>query len=74
MKYYRFRVSLFKLDDAKTFAEQVNNAPDEKAVSLKLNPAFVQVLHDAVVRDNWTEITEQEYTTERAAVLAEIGS
>ena len=74
MKYYRFRVCLFKLDDAKTFAEQINNAPDEKSVSLKLNPALIQVLHDAVVRDNWTEITEQEYVTEKASILAQIGS
>ena len=73
MLYYQFKVSLFKLDEAKTFVEQINNAPDEQSIGLKTNPNLIDVLHEASVRDNWTAITKEEYEAVRATVLQQIG-
>lgn len=69
MKYYRFKVSVFKTDLAKTFVEQITVAPDERSIAYKTNPALVENLQIVAVRDNWEVITQEEYETVRTSVV-----
>lgn len=70
LTYYKFHLSHFKLNSEKTFFQQVNNFPNEKTIIYGQIGPSVEALHEMKVRDNWTEITEEEYNTVKAEVLA----
>lgn len=68
--YYKFNESYFKLDEEKTFFNQVNNSENQKAIIYGGVSPVVDALHLAKIKDNWTEITEQEYNAVKATVLS----
>lgn len=70
MKYYKFKEIWFKLDDAKTFFEQVTNTSIDKVVIKSTHLGNVQKLHDAAGSNpEWQEITEQDYQAAKQTVL-----
>ena len=70
ISYYKIHDSYFKLDSEKTFFLQVNNSVSQKAIIYGGASPAVDTLHAARIRDNWTEITEEEYNTVKAGVLS----
>ena len=69
LSYYKFNDSYFKLDAEKTFFQQVNNLPNEKLVLNNGTSGIIEALHLAKVRDNWEEITEEQYNTIKTSVI-----
>lgn len=69
ISYYKIHDSYFKLDAEKTFFSQVNNFAGQKAIIYGGVSPVVEALHASKLRDNWTEITEEEYNTVKAQVL-----
>lgn len=75
MKYYNFKEIWFKLDDAKTFFEQVTNTHIDKVIIKSTHLGNVQKLHDAAGSNpDWVEITEQQYLDAKQLVLGAIAS
>jgi predicted DNA-binding protein with PD1-like motif len=69
LSYYKFNESYFRLSSENTFFEQLNNFPNEKVIIYGAIAESVQILNDVRVRDNWAEITEQEYNTVKSNIL-----
>lgn len=69
LTYYKFNESYFRLSSENIFFEQVNNFPNEKAIIYGEIANSIQILNEVKVRDNWTEITEQEYNTVKTNIL-----
>lgn len=70
LTYYKFYQSYFRLNSEKTFFEQVNNFPNEKTIIYGEIGAAIDALHEKKVSDNWAEVTEEEYNTVKAEVIA----
>ena len=74
VNYYKFKVSHFKLDEELKTIEQVNDATDSKSVSHISNPITFDSMMAITNRDGWEVITEEQYTSKRAEVLAVLSS
>lgn len=70
LSYYKFNDSYFRLGSENSFFEQVNNFPNEKVIIYNEISQSVQALDAVRVRNSWTEITQEEYNTVKAEVLA----
>ena len=67
LSYYKFNESYVRLGSENSFFEQVNNSFNEKLIVHSKILEFVQRLNE--VKENWTEITEQEYNSAKTEVL-----
>ena len=70
ISYYKFQNSYFKLDSEKTFFNQVNDSSNQKSINYGTASPIIEVLHTVKLRDNWIEITEEEFNTVKAEVVA----
>lgn len=70
LTYYKFNQSYFRLSSDNSFFEQINNFPNEKVIIYGQIVESVQILNEAKLRDNWAEVTQEEYNTVKAEVLA----
>jgi predicted DNA-binding protein with PD1-like motif len=70
LTYYKFNQSYFRLSSDNSFFEQINNFPNEKVIIYGQIAESVQILNEAKLRDNWAEVTQEEYNTVKAEVLA----
>ena len=70
LAYYKLNDSYFRLGSENSFFEQVNNFANEKVIIYNEISQSVQALDAVRLRDNWTEITQEEYSTVKAEVLA----
>ena len=68
--YYKFNESYFRLGSENSFFEQVNNFSNEKVIIYGETVESIQRLNEVRVRDNWTEITQEEYNTVKNNTLA----
>jgi len=66
--YYVLNGSYFKLDSQKTFFEHVNNSNEDKIIVHGTKVATIEAMHNSI--STWTVITEEEYNTVKAEVLA----
>jgi hypothetical protein len=67
LSYYKFNESYVRLGSENSFFEQVNNSSNEKLIVHSKILEFVQRLNE--VKENWTEITEEEYNSVKTEVL-----
>jgi hypothetical protein len=70
LTYYKLNDSYFRLGSENSFFEQVNNFANEKVIIYNEISQSVQALDAVRLRDNWTEVTQEEYSTVKAEVLA----
>ena len=66
---YKFNQSYFRLSSDNSFFEQINNFPNEKVIIYGQIAQSVEILNEAKLRDNWVEVTQEEYNSVKTEVL-----
>ena len=69
LTYYKFNQSYFRLSSDNSFFEQINNFPNEKVIIYGQIAQSVEILNEAKLRDNWVEVTQEEYNSVKTEVL-----
>jgi predicted DNA-binding protein with PD1-like motif len=69
LTYYKFNQSYFRLSSDNSFFEQINNFPSEKVIIYGQIAQSVEMLNEAKLRDNWVEVTQEEYNGVKTEVL-----
>jgi len=69
LTYYKFNQSYFRLSSDNSFFEQINNFSNEKVIIYGQIAQSVEMLNEAKLRDNWVEVTQEEYNIVKTEVL-----